>query len=279
MLLWLKFSVWVGLVCGFAVTALPQGVITTVSGADWLFPGNGGPALNAPLSEYFGLDLAVDSSGNYYIADDGNQMVMRVGANAIINVVAGNGFTFISGNGSLAANAALLNPIALAIDPSGNIYVSEFAGDVREVTTNGIINRIAGVGIRGYSGDNGPALAAELNEPYGLAADSAGNLYIADSANNRIRKVDSSGQISTIAGTGVAGYSGDGGKAVSAQINYPTRLALTPRAICISWTLATTLLAKSRPAFNDLQHSAGKWDLDCRERRASYCARVRDRQE
>jgi uncharacterized protein (TIGR03437 family) len=213
------------LVC-FATAAFPQGVITTVAGTEWLFPGNGGPALNAPLSETFGLDLTLDSSGNYYIADDGNFMVMRVGTDGIINVIAGNGFSLVSGNGGLAVNAGLLNPIALARDTAGNIYISEFSGDIREVTTDGIINRIAGTGVHGFGGDNGPAVNAQLNEAYGLAVDSAGNLYIADSQNNRIRKVDPAGVITTIAGTGQPGFSGDGGPAINAQLNDPTRLAL-----------------------------------------------------
>lgn len=210
----------------FATAALSQGVITTVAGTDWLFPGNGAPALNAPLSETFGLDLAVDAKGNYYIADDGNLMAMRVGTDGIINVVAGNGFAFVSGNGGLAVNAGLLDPIAIATDSAGDIYISEFEGDIRKVTPDGTINRIAGTGVRGFSGDNGPALQVQLNEPYGLAVDSAGNLYIADTKNNRIRKVDPSGQITTIAGTGQPAFSGDGGPAVNAQLDGPTRLAL-----------------------------------------------------
>src|SRR6202041_3430133 len=101
----------IGAFFAFATAAFSQGVITTVAGTDWLFPGNGGPAVNAPLSETFGLDLALDRSGNYYIADDGNLNVMRVGKDGIINVIAGNGFSFASGNGGLAVNAGLVDPI------------------------------------------------------------------------------------------------------------------------------------------------------------------------
>jgi trimeric autotransporter adhesin len=223
---WWKHILSIGALACFASAAFPQRVITTVAGTDWLFPGNGGPAANAPLSETFGLDLAVDRNGNYFIADDGNLNVMRVGTDGIINVVAGNGFGFVSGNGGLAVNAGLLDPISVAVDTAGNIYIGEFAGEIRKVTPDGIINRIAGIGIRGYGGDNGPALSAQLNEPYGLAVDSAGNLYIADTENNRIRKVDPSGVITTIAGTGQPGFSGDGGPAIKAQLNGPSRLAL-----------------------------------------------------
>lgn len=211
---------------GFATAAFSQRVITTIAGTDWLFPGNGGPALNAPLSETFGLDLAVDSGGNYYICDDGNLMVMRVGTDGIVNVVAGNGFSFSSGNGGLAVNAGLQDPISVAVDSAGDIYIGEFAGNVRKVTPDGIINTIAGIGSRGFGGDNGPAVSAQLNEPYGLLADSSGNLYIADTENNRIRKINGQGIITTIAGTGTAGFSGDGGSAINAQLNTPTRLAL-----------------------------------------------------
>ncbi len=223
---WCKHLLPIGALAWFASAAYPQRVITTVAGTDWLFPGNGGPAANAPLSETFGLDLAVDRNRNYFIADDGNLNVMRVGTDGIVNIVAGNGFGFVSGNGGLAVNAGLLDPISVAVDMAGNIYVGEFGGDVRKVTPDGIINRIAGIGVRGYGGDNGPAQSAQLNEPYGLVVDSAGNLYIADSQNNRIRKVDPSGVITTIAGTGQLGFSGDGGSAMKAQLNNPTRLAL-----------------------------------------------------
>src|ERR1700690_2589132 len=112
----------------FATAALSQGVITTVAGTDWLFPGNGGPATNAPLRQTFGLDLSVDAKGNYYIADDGNLMAMRVGTDGIINVVAGNGFAFVSGNGGLAVNAGVLNPISVALDAAGDVYIGEFGG-------------------------------------------------------------------------------------------------------------------------------------------------------
>ncbi len=216
----------IGALFAFATAAFSQGVITTVAGTDWLFPANGSPAVNAPLSETFGLDLALDGSGNYYIADEGNLNVMRVGTDGIINVVAGNGFSISSGNGGLAVNAGLVDPISVAVDASGNIYVGEFIGDVRKITTDGIINRIAGSGIHGSAGDNGPATSAQLSEPYGLAVDSAGNLYIADTYNNRIRKVNPSGEITTIAGTGQPGFTGDNGPAVKAQLYGPTRLAL-----------------------------------------------------
>ena len=258
------------LVC-FATAAFSQGVITTVAGTDWLFPGNGGAALNAPLSEIYGLDLAVDASGNYYIADDGNLMVLRVGMDGIVNVVAGNGFGFVSGNGGLAVNAGLLSPIAVAVDGAGDIFISEFAADIRKVTPDGIINKIAGTtGVPGFAGDNGPAVNAQLSQPYGLAVDSAGNLYIADTANNRIRKIDPTGQITTIGGTGQAGFSGDGGPAVNAQLNQPMRLALD--AAGDIYFVDFRQFSRSRDhRQRDHNHGGGRWPLQrrrsCRQRR------------
>src|SRR5436305_3545396 len=96
--------------------AFAQGVITTIEGTDWLFPADGRPAINAPLNRSLGLDVTVDKSGNFYIADDGNQMIMRVGPDGIINVVAGNGILFSSGDGGLAVNAALADPLSVAVD-------------------------------------------------------------------------------------------------------------------------------------------------------------------
>jgi len=211
---------------GFAACAFPQRVITTIAGTDWLFPGDGQPALNAPLSGAFGLDLAIDRNGNYFIADDENLMVMRVGPDGIINVIAGNGFGFFSGDGGLAVNAGLFQPGAVTVDSAGNVYIAEYGGDIRRVTPDGIITTIAGAGRRGFGGDNGPAINALLDGPYGLAVDSAFNLYISDTHNNRIRKVTSSGIISTIGGTGQQGFGGDGGRAIDAQLNGPSRLAL-----------------------------------------------------
>jgi uncharacterized protein (TIGR03437 family) len=210
----------------FSLTqAFAQRVITTFAGADWLFPGDGRAAINAPLGGTFSLDLATDRNGNYYICDGDNSMIMRVGPDGIINVVAGNGLLTKSGDGGLAVNASLNTPISVAVDAAGNIYIGESGGTVRRVTTDGIINTYAGTDITGYTGDGGPALKAQFGTPGGLAVDSSGNLYIADTSNHVIRKVSSSGIISTFAGTGKRGFFGDNGPATSAQLNTPTRIA------------------------------------------------------
>jgi uncharacterized protein (TIGR03437 family) len=221
----LKFAALCLCFCAAPLLA-QENVITTIAGTDWLFPGNGQPALNAPLTAGDGLGLAVDSGGNYYIADMGNLMAMEVGRNAILNVIAGNGVNFVSGDGGPGVNASLLLPTTLAVDSAGNVYISEFYGRIRKLTTDGIINTIAGTGIEGYSGDGGPATQAELNQPYGVAVDSAGNVYISDTSNNRVRKVTPSGIITTVAGNGTQGNSGDNVPATSVPLNMPSRITV-----------------------------------------------------
>lgn len=213
-----------GLLCLSSTFA--QGVITTFAGASWLFPGDGRPALQAPLGGILSLDVATDRNGNYYICDADNQMVMRVGPDGIINVIAGNGFQGVSGDGGLAVNASFDTPLGIAIDQAGNIYVAEYGSRVRKVTPDGIITTFAGNGTLGYSGDGGLATQAQLSHPHGLAVDSAGNLYIADTTNNVIRRVSQDGIITTVAGTGKRGYSGSGGPATSAKLDTPSRLAV-----------------------------------------------------
>lgn len=203
-----------------------QGVITRIAGADWLFPANGLPALNAPLSGAQGLDIALDNKGNYYIADGGNLMVMRVGPDGIVDVIAGNGVFLASGDGGLAVNAAIFQPTAVVVDSFGTVYIADYGSSIRKVTADGLISTFAGTGNSGWSGDNGLATEAELHSPLGLAIDPAGNVYIADTYNNRIRKVSTTGIITTVAGNGKPGSSGDGGSALAAEIYFPTRLAV-----------------------------------------------------
>ena len=205
-------------------SAFAQRVITTFAGADWLFPGDGRPAVNAPLGGLFSLDIAVDRNGNYYICDADNSMVMRVGLDGIINVVAGNGLLGISGDGGLAVNASLDSPISVATDALGNIYIGEY-GRVHKVTPDGIITTFAGTGDVGYKGDHGLATQAQISRPFGLALDSSGNVYIADTDNHVIRKV-SNGIITTFAGTGQEGFFGDNGPAASARFDNPSRITV-----------------------------------------------------
>ena len=171
--------------------------------------------------------VAVDSSGNAYIADPQDNRVRKIGADGSFTVFAGNGTPGYSGDGGAATNAELNWPISLAVDRNGNVYIAEFYNyRIRKVGIDGTITTVAGNGIQGYSGDGGPATLASINGSLGIAVDTAGNLYIADTNNSRVREVTVDGIIQTIAGTGVPGYTGDGGAAASAQIISPKGVAV-----------------------------------------------------
>lgn len=202
-----------------------KGIINTIVGTGTLgFSGDGGPAAKAQLNLPTGV--ALDSSGNVYIADDGNFRI-RKDAGGTLNTIAGNGVYSYSGDGGKATAAQIYAPQGVAADAAGNFYIADTGNNVvRKVAANGVISTIAGNGTAGSTGDGGSATAAELNAPQGVAVDSSGNLYIADTANSRVRKVTPGGAISTYAGTGTPGYAGDGGLATSAQIYAPTSLAV-----------------------------------------------------
>jgi trimeric autotransporter adhesin len=198
----------------------PAGVITTIAGnGTGGFSGDGGKATSAQLST---ASVAMDSTGNLYIADSENHRIRKVAPTGLIATVAGNGTNGFSGDGSKATSAQLNWPTSVATDSAGNLYfIDKLNHRVRKMTPAGVINTIAGNGTIGYSGDNGQATFAQLNLPYGIAVDTAGNLYISDGENHRIRKVTPAGMITTVAGNGIKGFSGDGGKATSAQLNKP----------------------------------------------------------
>jgi uncharacterized protein (TIGR03437 family) len=174
------------------------------------------------------MGLALDSAGNLYIADSNNNVIRKVATSGTITTVAGNTLVGYLGDGGLATNAILQDPRAVTLDAAGNLYIADSLNHVvRKVTGDGRIATIAGIGGQGgFSGDGGPATQAELYYPDGLAVDSVGNLYIADSLNNRIRVVTPGGIIMTVAGNGKFGDSGDGGPATSARLNGPTSVAL-----------------------------------------------------
>ena len=204
------------------------GVITTVAGTGtYGCSGDGGPATSAQID---GDGVAVDGSGNIYVVGYGCEVVRKVDASTgIISTVAGNGAYGSSGDGGPATSASLGGAIAVAIDGKGNLYIATYADNrVRKVTAaTGIITTVAGNGTAGFSGDGGPATSAELHEPEGIAVDPVGDILIADNLNNRIRLVTAStGVISTLAGNGTAGFSGDGGPATSAELNSPAGVAL-----------------------------------------------------
>lgn len=167
--------------------------------------------------------MALDSAGNLYIADVLNTRVRQVDANGIIRTVAGSGALGFSGDGGPATAAAFNAPGAVAVDRDGNLYIADqTAQRIRKVDTNGIIRTVAGNGTVGFSGDGGPAINAQFSQIMGIAVDGAGNLYVADRRNHRIRKVDAAGIITTVAGSGVPGFSGDGGPAAGARFTFPT---------------------------------------------------------
>ena len=203
------------------------GIITTFAGDDTAgYSGDGGLAIAAKLNQPYGI--ATDVAGNVYITDEGNNVIRRVSTAGVINTYAGTGTPGYTGNGGLADHATLNGPEGIAIDSSDNLYIADRNNNViREVSSLGVINTIAGNGTPGYSGDNGNALVANLYSPSGVAVDVAGNVYIADQINNVVRKVTySSGIITTYAGTGIAGATGDGGAANVAQLTRPSSVSL-----------------------------------------------------
>ena len=230
------------------------GIITTVAGnGTGGFGGDGGLATNALLD--VPAAVALDASGDIYIADTGNNCIRRVDAiTGIIITVAGDGNAGFSGDGGPATKAELTTPFGIAVDASGNLYIP---GDlrIREVSAaTAIITTIAGNGIQGYSGDGGPAVDAEFWDTEGVTVDSSGNLYIADTGAGTIRRVSAAtGIIITVAGDGVDGYGGDGGPTTSAELHYPEDAALDGAGnlyIAETWNVGQmlTLTATVTPA-------------------------------
>jgi len=211
------------------------GIITTVAGSGtifsmgWPWVGDGGLATDADINNPW--DVAVDEAGNLYIADRDNNVIRKVTASTgIISTVAGNGTAGYSGDNGQATAAKLNAPDGITLDAAGNMYISEYGNNtIRKVMkSTGIITTVAGTGVAGYTGDNGLATSAKLNDPsLGVAFDAAGNFYICDDGNNVIRKVTiATGIITTVAGNGINGYSGDNGPATSATLNGPEGVAV-----------------------------------------------------
>jgi sugar lactone lactonase YvrE len=210
----------------------PDGIIHHFAGsASPGFDGDGGPASAASL--FLPTRLAVDGTGNLYIADSNNQRIRKVTPNGTITTIAGNGSIALTGDEGSAIDAGVPFPASVAVDNAGSVYVAEPLDHVvRKITPDGLIHTVAGVpDSSGFSGDGGSATAAQLWASGGVAVDYAGTLYIADSYNQRIRKVTTNGIIHTIAGSTsdavlLGGFSGDGGQATSAELNQPIGLAL-----------------------------------------------------
>jgi len=200
------------------------GIISTIAGTGTPgFGGDGTAAVGALLNEP--SSVAVDGAGNVYICDYSNHCIRKINTLGIISTYAGIGTSpGYSGDGGAATLAQLQYPSSIALDASGNLFIADGTSRIRKVNTSGIISLYAGTGSYGFSGDNGPATSAVLNNPTGVGTDLAGNVYIADANNNRIREVTPYGYISTFAGNGTPGFSGDNGAATAAEMNGPVRV-------------------------------------------------------
>jgi RHS repeat-associated protein len=207
----------------------PAGIITTFAGSvGFGFAGDGGPATSAQLS--FPRDVAVGPEGSVYVADDGNRRLRRIGGDGVITTVAGTGAPGFGGDGGPATDASFNSVFGVAVDRDGTVYVADLGSHcIRRIGTDGTITTVAGLpGVCGFGGDGGPAGAATLCLPRDVAVGPDGSLYIADTANHRIRRVGTDGIIRTVAGTGAGSYGGDGGQATNAQLHSPHSITVAP---------------------------------------------------
>ena len=202
------------------------GIITLFAGTGATgFSGDSGPAIAAT---FHNIDyVAVDAIGNIYISDAGNYRIRKVDTFGIITTFAGNGTTVFNGDTIPATSASIFTPQGLNFDKYGNLYVADYNHyRIRKIDTAGIITTVAGNGTLGFTGDSGLAINAKIHSPFSVIPDNFGNIYIADWGNNRIRKVDTAGIITTVAGNGAGSYSGDGIPATTAELNGPYAVSL-----------------------------------------------------
>src|SRR6185312_3343533 len=218
-------SLSVSLALAFSNGAHSQ-TIQTVAGNG--LSGFGGDGVQATATSlYYPAGVAFDATGNMYISDNFNNRIRKVDAAGVITTIAGNGSNGFVGDGGQATAAEVNYPVGITFDNAGNLYIADrYNYRIRKISTSGVITTVAGNGTGAYSGDGGQATAASLWQPYSVAVDNVGNIYIADSQNNRIRKVDASGIITTVAGNGTAGSTGDGGQATAAELNAPGTVVL-----------------------------------------------------
>ncbi len=219
-----------------------SGIVTTIAGTgSTIDSGDGGPGINAGVAQPTGI--TVDSAGNVYFSSSWSRVRKLAASTGIIETIAGQFVTSFGGDGGPAIDALFWDPIPSAVNRAGDIFITDFENSrIRKVTaSSGIVTTVAGSGLctsaptplnalvctGSFGGDGGPPQNATLNHAEGAALDSAGNLYIVDTINHRIRRVDAlTGLIHTIAGTGVSGFSGDGGPALLAQITFPVGIAV-----------------------------------------------------
>ena len=210
--------------------SMPASITITVeSDFDVVWTVAGGGSYNSGSFLSFPFDLFVAESGELYIADTGNHRIRKVATDGMMVTVAGTGRRAYSGDGGPATQARLREPRGVFVTASGEIYIADTNNHcIRKVATDGTISTVAGIGVRGFSGDGGPATQARLSQPWSVAALPSGEVYITDTNNHRIRKVATDGTISTVVGTGVRGFSGDGGPATQAQLNSPGVIVALP---------------------------------------------------
>ena len=212
--------------------AIASGLINTVAGSTTATPnlgfsGDGGPATSAAM---LGIGIfqgvAVDAQNNFYFADIGNHRIRKVDANGIITTFAGSG-QLIGGSSGQATTVALFDPHGVAVDGQGNVYIADTGHSrILKVSPSGEATSIAGTGVQGFSGDGGAATAAQLALPRNVFVDRNGTVYISDYGNNRVRKIDGAGVITTVAGNGTVLFTGDGGPGPNAGVSGPMGLAV-----------------------------------------------------
>ncbi len=218
---------------------LTTGTLTTIAGTTPGYSGDAGPATSAQLN--LPTALALDTANNLYVADTGNQRIREISATTgLITTIAGTGTQGYSGDAGPATSATIDSPTGFAIDAANNLYLADTHNHrIRRIdAATGIITTIAGTGAPGFSGDTAAATTATLALPHGLTIDPNGNLYLADTENHRIRRIDATtGLITTVAGDGTQAFSGDGGPAIAASLNTPRAAAVSPSTLL---TLADT---------------------------------------
>jgi sugar lactone lactonase YvrE len=222
----LRQIIFIFFILSIGSTTIKAQIINTIIGNGIAgYSGDGGQAINAELNTP--NEIVADNEGNIFVSDRSNNRIRKINTLGTISTFAGNGSAGFSGDGGQATNAEIYLPTGMVLDQSGNLFFSdEFNNRIRMINSIGIITTVIGIGTPGFSGDGGQATAAEIYQPYGLTFDNSGNLYFSDTYNQRVRKVNSNGIISTIAGNGIASFSGDGGQATSASIHSPFGLTI-----------------------------------------------------
>ena len=235
------------------------GTVTTVAGTGVAgATGDGGPATSARLNAPTRVAVAAD--GTLYIADSGNNKVRRIATDGTISTVAGTGVAGYSGDGGQATQARLKNPYDVAV-AGNNLYIADRDNArIRKVTLDsGIITTVAGTGVSGFSGDDGPATSARIADPRSVAVDASGNLFIADTGNQRVREVDVSGTITTVAGTGLTGNNGDGGPATEADLHVPVHVTVSPTGTLYICELNNDRVRRVKDGFIDTFAGTGEF--------------------